>query len=160
VDFKAAVEKHPLWFAIGLVVGGFGAGVGAYAGILRIAEIETISSRQLTDLRKAGELQRPSVKGTWRRRGDGATVNIDQNGDSITFSSEGPELTHIMNGLFEPGVFRTTTIRRNLHNACEARLYGFLKQVDSTHLQLVTESSDGHCGVPIDMKEDHVWTRQ
>jgi len=101
----------------------------------------------------------PSLDGVWRRNVDGATVHIRQVRCVIEFFSEGNVHTHIMKGSFDESVFRVTTLRRNVETACETRLFGYFKPLDSKHFQSVVESADGKCDLEKSFSEDFVWTR-
>ncbi|HYC62351.1 MAG TPA: hypothetical protein VEK79_22555 [Thermoanaerobaculia bacterium] len=101
----------------------------------------------------------PSIDGVWKRNIDGATVDVKQARCTVTFFSEGTQHTHVMRGEYEAGLFRVSTVRRNVETACETRLFGYLKVLDSKHFQAVVESTDGKCDLPKGFEEDFVWTR-
>ncbi len=165
MTFREAIDGNPFYFVVGSLVTGFLAGVGAYQGALAFFGRDTVAHATLVQLEKtsvaaATMVELPNLQGMWKRDRDGATVQIVQTEREVSFSSEGPDFTHYLTGKYEPGVFRSTTIRRNVHNGCETRLVGFLKAIDTRHIQSVIESSDGKCDLPNTFSEDFVWTRQ
>ena len=170
---REIVEKHPLSYVAFLIITSFTAGIATYETVLRISGRETIGKSDLDALRSAaaangdpvarmfkGSKEQSTLTGTWRRDYDGARITLKQQADQISFFAEGDDITHILSGEFEPGVFRTTTIRRNIKNGCETRLYGYIKVLDSRHFQNVVEASDGRCDLPVGFRENFIWTRQ
>jgi len=49
MGLKARIENNALTWFLGAIVTGFGAGIGAYQGILEIAKLEVVSQERRTD---------------------------------------------------------------------------------------------------------------
>lgn len=54
-SLRSRIEEHPVLWALGSVLTGFLAGIGAYQGILRIAKLEVVSAYELQRTAKVDE---------------------------------------------------------------------------------------------------------